>query len=188
MSDEAGAKTETGVAHSAPRLVLDTNVCLDLLLFADPRCAVLRSSLHASTVHAVTNGPCREEWLRVLRYPQLRLDDERRIALCASFDALTHRVEGSVPQECLKGLPRCSDPDDQKFMELAATSGARWLLSRDRDLLVLGRRTASAGLFQIVAPQDWSGVPSERLRPSAQGNAPVATAARGLASPAKSLL
>ena len=165
MARESSETAVTEAARPAPRIVLDTNVCLDLLLFADPRCDVLRSALQACAVHAVTNQSCREEWLRVLCYPQLRLDDRRRAALCASFDALTHRVACGALTEELGALPRCSDADDQKFMELAATSGAQWLLSRDRDLLALGRRTVAAGLFAIVAPQDWSGVLSHPSAP-----------------------
>jgi predicted nucleic acid-binding protein len=53
-------------------------------------------------------------------------------------------------------LPRCGDPDDQKFLELALASGARWLLSKDNELLKLDRRTRSAGLFSIRLPQLWS--------------------------------
>ncbi|WP_441005125.1 PIN domain-containing protein, partial [Novilysobacter viscosus] len=56
---------------AVPRVVLDTNVCLDLWLFGDPRAADLRAALHAGGVLAVTDQACREEWLRVLHYPQL---------------------------------------------------------------------------------------------------------------------
>ena len=52
--------------------------------------------------------------------------------------------------------PRCRDPDDQKFLDLAASSGARWLLSRDDHLLSLARRTRRDGLFEIVTPQAWT--------------------------------
>jgi predicted nucleic acid-binding protein len=53
-------------------------------------------------------------------------------------------------------LPRCGDPDDQKFLELALASGARWLLSKDNELLRLDRRTSHTGLFSIRLPQLWS--------------------------------
>jgi predicted nucleic acid-binding protein len=54
------------------------------------------------------------------------------------------------------GLPRCADPDDQKFMELALASGARWLLSKDHELLKLDRRARVAGGFSILLPQAWT--------------------------------
>jgi predicted nucleic acid-binding protein len=49
---------------------------------------------------------------------------------------------------------RCSDPDDQVFLELALAHGATWLLSHDRALLRLARRTRALGLH-IVKPGDW---------------------------------
>ena len=58
-----------------PRVVLDTNVCLDLLLFGDPRAAALHAALRAGTVIAMTDEHCRAEWLRVLAYPQLGLPE-----------------------------------------------------------------------------------------------------------------
>ncbi|MBW8810763.1 MAG: PIN domain-containing protein, partial [Lysobacter sp.] len=59
-------------------------------------------------------------------------------------------------------LPRCADPDDQKFLELALAANARWLLSRDHALLVLGRRTARAGLFEILTARAWVAVQNLR--------------------------
>ena len=38
------------------RLVLDTNACLDLFAFDDPRVAPLRAALRDGTVVAVTNA------------------------------------------------------------------------------------------------------------------------------------
>ncbi|MNV98231.1 hypothetical protein D3C71_1934650 [compost metagenome] len=103
---------------------------------------------------AVTDGECREEWLRVLEYPQLRLDEAARTAAMAAFDAQVRLLPtASVPAGV---LPRCADPDDQKFLRLAYTSGARWLLSRDDALLVLARRTRREGWFEILAPDAWT--------------------------------
>jgi hypothetical protein len=73
---------------ATPRIVLDTNVCLDLFVFDDPRCRRLLDALHAGDVIAVTSASCREEWLRVLCYPQLALDGAAREAATARFDAL----------------------------------------------------------------------------------------------------
>ncbi len=131
-----------GVDRPQARVVLDTNICLDLLLFDDPYIADLRAALQAGQVIAVTSSACREEWLRVLGYPQLRLDDFQRASLGHAFDALVQCLPDVAPAIA---LPRCADPDDQKFLRLAYDSGARWLLSRDTDVLALGRRTARAG-------------------------------------------
>ena len=37
---------------ATPRIVLDTNVCLDLFVFGDPRVAALRDALRAATSSA----------------------------------------------------------------------------------------------------------------------------------------
>lgn len=138
----------------APRIVLDTNVCLDLMVFRDPRAAGLRAALDGGDVVAVTNGECRGEWLRVLHYPVLRLDEAHRDAMVVAFD----RLMLSLPHAAMQAhatLPRCRDPDDQKFLQLAQASDARWLLSRDRHLLSLAGRCRREGWFEITTPEDW---------------------------------
>jgi predicted nucleic acid-binding protein len=49
---------------------------------------------------------------------------------------------------------RCTDPDDQKFIDAAIVS-AQWLISRDRAVLKLARRAAALGL-RIVTPERWA--------------------------------
>jgi len=94
----------------------------------------------------------------VLHYPQLPIDDQLRPVVSAAFDALIRLLpsEASMVGKDDIPLPRCADPDDQKFLELTLASGARWLLSKDKELLKLDRRTRSAGLFSIRLPQLWS--------------------------------
>ncbi|WP_458071268.1 putative toxin-antitoxin system toxin component, PIN family [Rhodanobacter sp. BL-MT-08] len=145
------------VAPSVPRIVLDTNVCLDLFLFNDPHCAHLMLALRNGSVQAVTRDDCRDEWRRVLHYPQVPIDDATRPAVSAAFDGLIHYLdaeESTVADDAW--LPRCADPDDQKFLELALASGARWLISKDKELLKLDWRSRAAGLFPILLPQQWS--------------------------------
>ncbi|MBD8882005.1 MULTISPECIES: PIN domain-containing protein [Rhodanobacter] len=141
-----------------PRLVLDTNVCLDLFVFGDAQCLALREALRAGTVEAVTDAVCRDEWLKVLGYPQLALDAVRRDLAIAAFDACLRMLPEMErrPSPALPALPRCADPDDQKFLELAQACGAQWLLSRDNELLKLARRARRDHGFGIATPLDWS--------------------------------
>jgi putative PIN family toxin of toxin-antitoxin system len=138
------------------RIVLDTNVCLDLFVFDDARCVRLRKSLHAGEVTAVTDEACRIEWLRVLGYPALALEAEAREAATAHFDAIMQMWPSSLAEPVAPQPPRCRDPDDQKFLDLAVRARARWLLTRDDHLLTLARRAARDGLFTIQPPQLWS--------------------------------
>jgi predicted nucleic acid-binding protein len=136
------------------RLVLDTNVCLDLFVFRDPRWTRLADALQAAAVTAVTREDCRREWQIVLGYPHLPLDDESRCRAAADYDALIHckpiELQPSVPAAA---LPLCKDPDDQKFLEAARDLHAEALITKDKALLKLARRTARAGLFAILAPE-----------------------------------
>jgi predicted nucleic acid-binding protein len=136
------------------RLVLDTNVVLDLFVFHNPRWAVLLAALESGQVEAVTRADCRMEWLHVLDYPHLPLDAQSREQAIARFDRLIH----IAPEQTLPAplpLPLCSDRDDQKFLELARDAGASALITKDRALLKLARRIAKAGMFQVLTPQAW---------------------------------
>lgn len=130
-----------------PCIVLDTNVWLALLLYADPACAALRRWLQ--THAAVVNAATREEWLRVLRDERLPFDEGQRAAAGAAFDARCVLVD-AAPRALV--LPRCRDPDDQKFLELARDAGAVALVTRDRELLRLARRTRRDAGFDILTP------------------------------------
>ena len=136
----------------AKRIVLDTNVCLDLFVFHDPRWAPLLAAIESGTVEAVTRADCRDEYRVVLHYSHLPLDEDTRAMSAERFDALIKLVE---PQPKLVRLPVCADRDDQKFLEVARDAGAEILITKDKALLKLARKTAQAGLFRIMVPEAW---------------------------------
>lgn len=133
-------------------LVLDTNVCLDLFVFQDPRWAQLAAAMESGAVQAVTRADCRDEYRLVLHYPHLPLDDSTRPQAAARFDALIRVV---APTTRALRLPVCTDRDDQKFLEIARDAGAAVLVTKDKALLKLARRTARENLFRIMAPEAW---------------------------------
>ena len=133
-------------------IVLDTNVCLDLFVFHDPRWAPLLAALESGAIQAVTRADCRDEYRLVLHYPHLPLDEASRPAAAARFDALVKVV---APTSRALRLPACSDRDDQKFLEIARDAGAAILITKDKALLKLARRTARENLFRILAPEAW---------------------------------
>lgn len=138
---------------SPKRIVLDTNVCLDLFVFKDPRWSALLSAIESGAVEAITRADCREEYLVVLHYKHLPLDDDSRPLSAARFDQLIKVV---APPESGVRLPVCTDRDDQKFLELARDAGAHVLITKDKALLKLGRRLAKAGMFKVMVPEAWS--------------------------------
>ncbi len=131
-------------------IILDTNVCLDLFVFHDPRWASLLAALEDGSVRAITRADCRDEYLIVLHYKHLPLDEISRPVSAARFDAL---IDVVAPAPKLIRLPVCSDRDDQKFLELARDADADILITKDKALLKLARKTAQAGLFRIMLPQ-----------------------------------
>jgi putative PIN family toxin of toxin-antitoxin system len=133
-------------------IVIDTNVCLDLFVFRDPRWAHLVAALESGETVAVTRSDCRDEYLAVLNYPHLPLDDSSRLEAIARFDALLKVV---APDAKHVRLPVCTDRDDQKFLEIARDAEAEVLITKDKALLKLARRTARDGLFKIMVPEAW---------------------------------
>jgi putative PIN family toxin of toxin-antitoxin system len=133
-------------------IVIDTNVCLDLFVFRDPRWAGLLAALESGAVDAVTRADCRDEYLHVLHYPHLPLDEGTRPDAAARFDALIRVV---APDSRAIRLPVCTDRDDQKFLEIARDAGAAILVTKDKALLKLGKKTARENLFLIMQPEAW---------------------------------
>lgn len=141
------------------RLVLDTNVCLDLFVFRDERWRCLYDALRNGTMQAVTRHDCRAEWLAVLDYARFNLTTEEKTRCIQEFDGLIKiwtppyiPLLTATPQAF---LPRCSDRDDQKFLELAFDTNANSLVTKDKALLKLNGKCRRAGLFQIIKPENW---------------------------------
>jgi len=141
------------IPASEQRIVLDTNVCLDLFVFRDPRWQRLLRALESGEVQALTRADCRDEYLAVLHYPHLPLDEASRRQARERFDALVSVV---APDSKPIRLPVCTDRDDQKFLEIARDAGAQVLVTKDKALLKLGRKTVQAGLFRIMLPEAWT--------------------------------
>lgn len=135
-----------------PVIILDTNVCLDLFVFHDPRWAPLLAALEDGSVTAVTRADCRDEYRIVLHYAHLPLDEATRAVAADRFDALITVIDPPVSGV---RLPVCTDRDDQKFLELARDAGVDTLITKDKALLKLARKTAQAGLFKIMVPEAW---------------------------------
>jgi len=143
-----------GATTAGPwRLVLDTNVWLDVLVFADAQVAALRAALEGDRVEAFTDPSCADELQRVLAYPlgRFTLQAAARERAWTRFMMLAHFWHDATPVSGRRDLPRCTDPDDQRFLELSLACGAHALVTRDRALLRLGG--ARHGLpFEIVGP------------------------------------
>ena len=128
------------------RIVLDTNVVLDLFHWANTDAVPIMAALEAGRIECLADERTLDELQRVLTYPQLKLTPAMIAERWARYGALVQVVaDGEAPP-----LPRCKDRDDQKFLELAASSRADLLVSKDKALLKLRGRTKLG--FQILKP------------------------------------
>lgn len=141
------------IPKSPCRLVLDTNVCLDLFVFRDVRWQRLLQSMQSGDIECVTRDDCRTEWTLVLAYDRFGLDAKARDLAIAEFDRWIKPIDTLLSTQVK--LPICKDADDQKFIELAVTSGAAYLISKNKALLKLARRIRKLGLFEICSPAQW---------------------------------
>lgn len=120
------------------RAVLDTNVVLDLLHFADPRTRLLQAAIQHGALHCFSDQACLAELTRVLAYPRFALATPAREALVHRYRCMV-TVLADEESAADVPLPRCRDADDQKFLRVAARCQADLLLTGDRSLLALAR-------------------------------------------------
>ena len=129
-----------------PRAVIDTNVLLDFWVFDDPAARSLRAALQDGRVNALRSGDSVDELTQVIMREKFDLATEARFGILREWDRL------ATPVERVFAAPlACSDPHDQKFLDLAYTARADWLVTKDKALLKLARRARRDGLL-IVGP------------------------------------
>ena len=135
------------------RLVLDSNVWVDWLVFGDPSIAPIRAAVATGDAEVFIDAAGEAELRRVLTYPfgKRLLEEEQRAACMAQCLAMAHRIEPEGPVD-FKSLPKCKDRDDQKFLEAALAADADYLVTKDEELLVLAKKKHLP--FRIAKPAD----------------------------------
>ena len=131
--------------------VLDTNTVLALWLFEDPALARLRASVEGGVLQPLCVDATLEELRRVLAYPRFQLSPDRQRQIADDYWGRCRGID--IVDSTAETLPTCRDPDDQKFLELAADAGALLLISRDKALLRLARHRLVRGRLCILRPE-----------------------------------
>lgn len=134
-------------------MVLDTNVVLDWLVFRNPGGRPLFDAIEAGQVRWLVTASMRDELAHVLGRGVAAAWSPDVVGILESWRLLAQDVAPPRP-DGEAGRLRCTDPDDQKFIDLALAQ-ARWLVSRDRAVLKLGKRASRLGV-QFVPPERWS--------------------------------
>lgn len=134
-----------------PKIVIDTQVVMDWLVFGDARIAPLAAAIEAGRINWIG----REAMLAELRHVLGR-------GVAAAWQPDLGRIEQAFSAHCQMVVAEpapaarlvCRDPDDQQFIDLALAERAAWLLSRDKAVLALRKRALTFGLT-IGTPELW---------------------------------
>lgn len=140
-----------GAGTTAVRAVLDTNVVVSALVFSG-RLGWLRDAWRSGRLKPLIDEDTAAELIRVLAYPKFQLEPEEVELLLAEL--LPHAEVIQTPRGDIPDGLRCSDPEDQKFVALAAAGEADVLVTGDPHLLELAPRAP----FRIVRPAELRGL------------------------------
>ena len=124
------------------RVVFDTNVLVSVLLYRDSALGYLPQAWASRAVVPLSDQRVIEELSRILtelgarKFQLPPLQVQQIVARYVS-------IAEPIPATPATGgeLPKCKDPDDQKFLELAQRGKADMLVTNDGALLGLARRT-----------------------------------------------
>ena len=111
------------------RVVLDTNTLISALLFSGTASRLV-PLWQSRRITVLVSKAILEEYLRVLAYPKFQLGDLEIRELVE--EELLPFVETIRVRRRLAAVRR--DPEDDKFLECAVASRAKYLLTGDRDL------------------------------------------------------
>ena len=111
------------------RVVLDTNTLISALVFSGTASRLV-SLWQSRRITVLVSKEILEEYLRVLAYPKFQLSHQEIRALVE--EELLPFVETIRVRRRLAVVRR--DPADNKFLECAVASRAKYLVTGDRDL------------------------------------------------------
>ena len=107
-----------------PRVVIDTNLVLSALVFAEGRLTPLRQAWQAQRIRPLVSRVTAAELIRVLAYPKFRLTPEEQRELLADYLPCCETVR--IPDPPPK-TPACRDAFDVPFLQLALAGKAKAL-------------------------------------------------------------
>lgn len=137
-------------ANTLRKLVLDSNVWLDLLVFDDLAVYALKMAMINRQVAVWMNSRCYAELVQVLDYPQFAACDKAQALSWAR--AHSYFCDELSATDVVPTLPICQDHDDQKFIELVYHCQAQFLITKDKALLKLSRQMQRQFGIAVLKP------------------------------------
>ena len=121
------------MSSSCPRVVVDTNILISALVFGG-KISRLRCAWQEGCFTPLVSKVTTTELIRVLAYPKFKLSPIEQEDLLSDYLLFGESV---VMPDLLPATPECRDPFDVPFLILALVGDADYLVTGDRDLLVL---------------------------------------------------
>lgn len=121
------------VAEPRP-VVIDTNLVLSALVFAQGRVTPLRQAWQAQRIQPLVSRVTAAELIRVLAYPKFKLTPEEQQELLADYLPYCKIIK--IPEPPPR-TPPCRDAFDVPFLQLALADKAKVVITGDQDLLDL---------------------------------------------------
>ena len=136
-------------------LVIDSQSLFDWMVFRNPTCTDWAAALGGPQWEWIFTCEMKAEFDHVAakgfgeRWP---VDAP---ALAATWASCAREVPIPPPLGADARL-HCTDPDDQKFIDLAIAAGAHTLVTRDKALLKLGRKALARHGLRVCRPEAWT--------------------------------
>jgi uncharacterized protein len=116
-----------------PRVVVDTNLVISVLIFGG-KVSRLRLVWQEERFIPLVSPVTTTELIRVLAYPKFNLAPAEQEDLLSDYLLFCEAV--TMPDRP-PTVPECRDPFDVSFLALALVGKADYLITGDRDLLIL---------------------------------------------------
>lgn len=131
------------------KAVFDTNIILDFLVYRNSTLQPLYEEIKAGRIASIASEATLYELADVLSRPQFKLTAEEVVACLAEWRACS-----SITDADQESAAVCRDTDDQKFLNLAFSQKADFLVSRDKLVLKCRGKCRTLGIT-VLKPEDF---------------------------------
>ena len=144
-----------GEKKSRIRVVLDTNVLISALLFRKDTSKIIDLWKRGKIIPVLSKETF-DEFKVVLDYPKFSLTRDEIYSII--YEEVLPFFDVIEVKSKIEGI--CKDSDDDKFISCAISSGAKFIVSGDKDLCNFGSYRSA----KIIKPSDFLNILYRKLR------------------------